>query len=107
LQGGCEGPKVVLFFSITWMSYRERLQEPNFCFGLVCKVIVEVKKIKNKKFTCMGLPHGKNIRDKILFGLVCKVVMEVQRSFFFSCTWVSHVKQLEVFICFLILSTFS
>jgi hypothetical protein len=31
--------------------------------------------------TCMGWPHGKNIRNKNLFGLVCKIVMEVQRSY--------------------------
>jgi hypothetical protein len=44
LQGGCEGSKVVIFSSFTWVSHMERTLEAIFCFGLVCKVVVKVQK---------------------------------------------------------------
>jgi hypothetical protein len=56
LQGGCEGPKVVLFFTLTWISHRERTLEANFCFGLVCNVIVEVQIFK-KFFSLAWVGH--------------------------------------------------
>jgi hypothetical protein len=50
-----------LFFSLTHMSRMERIfffptlrLEPNFCFDLVCKVVVEVQ----KEFYSFHLSHG-------------------------------------------------
>jgi len=40
LQAGCEDP----FFSLTWVNQMDRTLEANFCFDLVCKVVVEVQK---------------------------------------------------------------
>jgi hypothetical protein len=44
LQGGCEGPKRVIFFSIVWVGHVDKTLDVNFCFDLVCKVVVEVQR---------------------------------------------------------------
>ncbi len=44
LQGGCEGSKVVLFFSIARVGHEDKTLDVNFCFDLVCKVVVEVQR---------------------------------------------------------------
>jgi hypothetical protein len=69
LQGVCEGPKIILLFSITWVSHIERTLEVNglFWFSLEggCR--------GSKKVLFFSLahswPHGQNTRarDKLLF----------------------------------------
>jgi len=56
LQGGCEGSKRVLLFSFAWVCHMEKTLEINFCFGLVCKVVVEVQQ-KFILFIYMGVPQ--------------------------------------------------
>jgi hypothetical protein len=65
LQGVCEGSKRVLFFSFAWVSHMEKTLEKNFCFGLVCKVVVEVQQ-NFILFIYMGAPQVK----KLIFPLV-------------------------------------
>jgi hypothetical protein len=49
-----EGPEIVLFFSLKWLSRMERTLKANFCFALVCKLVVEVQKVF--LFICVGWP---------------------------------------------------
>jgi hypothetical protein len=44
LQGDFEGPKKDIFFSIAWVGHVDKTLDVNFCFDLVCKVVVEVQR---------------------------------------------------------------
>jgi len=66
LQGGCEGSKVVIFLSLTWVSHMKRTLGAKFCFGLVCKVVWKVQK-RVLFFHSMGWSHEQNTRNKLLF----------------------------------------
>ncbi len=55
LQGGCVGPKIVLFFSFAWVGHMDIIIEINFCFGLICKMVVEVQR-SYIHFIYMGAP---------------------------------------------------
>lgn len=95
LQGDCEGPKIVLFFSLTWMSHMERTLETIFLFWFrFTRSIVKVQK-ESYSFHLHELPHMDRTREtNFCFGLVCKVVAKVQRSsisLLFSCTCVCHM----------------
>jgi hypothetical protein len=82
LQGDCEGPKVVLFYSLPWVSHMGRILEAHFCFGLVWKVVVEVQ----KEFffpMSMGWSHGHNTRDKLLFGFSLQSGCGGPKKFYF------------------------
>jgi hypothetical protein len=56
--------KVVLFCSLKWVSHMKRTVEASFCFGLVCKVVVEVQK-SCILFTCFYWSHGQNPGGKL------------------------------------------
>jgi hypothetical protein len=79
----------------------DRTLEANFCFDLVCKVVVEVQ--KEFSWFTMWTKHSRYI-----FGLVCKVVLEVQRSSIL-CIYtmgMPHVQKTREFFCFQIKLTF-
>jgi hypothetical protein len=56
LQGGLEGSKKSFILSFPWVGRMNKTLEINFCFGLVCKVVVEVF-LKIILFICMGWSH--------------------------------------------------
>jgi hypothetical protein len=75
----------------------DRILKANFCFDLVCNVVVEVQK-------GVFLVHhvDRTLKVNFCFGLVCKVVLEVQRSFilFTYIMGIPHVQKTRDFFAF-------
>ncbi len=55
LQRGYVAPKIVLFFSFAWVGHMDITIEINFCFGLICKMVVQVQR-SYIHFIYMGAP---------------------------------------------------
>jgi len=92
----------------------ERTLEANFCFGLVCKVVVKVQKELYSFQLQVG--HVDKILDgNFCFDLICKVVVEVKRNFIlftymykklkvFFPNFINHFHEFIVFLsCHLVL----
>jgi hypothetical protein len=62
LQGRCGGPKRVFF-----VHHVDRTLKVNFCFGLVCKVVLEVQRSSIIFTYIMGMPHVQKTRDFFCF----------------------------------------
>jgi hypothetical protein len=70
LQGGHGGPKGVFL-----VHHVDRTLKVNFCFGLVCKVVVEVQR-SSILFTCiMGVQHVQKPRDFFWFLILLTFFM--------------------------------
>jgi hypothetical protein len=95
LEGGCGGSKKVVFFSLAWVGHMDRTLELeiNFCFGLVCKVVVKVWRCF-MLFTYMGAaPYVQKIKGSCFlttfwkpFSWVhCFAFMSFCSSLFYYC----------------------
>jgi hypothetical protein len=62
LQGGGGGPKGVFLVHCV-----DRTLKVHFCFGLVCKVVLEVQKSSILFTYIMGMPHVQKTRDFFCF----------------------------------------
>jgi hypothetical protein len=62
LQGGCGGPKRVFL-----VHHVDKALKVNFCFGLVCKVVLEVQRSSILFTYIMGMPHVQKTRDFYCF----------------------------------------
>jgi len=83
LQGDCEAPKVVLFYSLTWVSHMERTLEAHFCLGLVWKVVVKVQK-EFLFFSCTWVGHMDiTLEIKLLFGFSLQSGCGGPKKFYF------------------------
>ncbi len=70
LQGHCEGPKRVLFFSLAWVDHMDSTQETNFCFNLVCKVVAKVQRSSiSLFFSCTCVCHMYR-KLRLFYGLL-------------------------------------
>jgi hypothetical protein len=99
LRGDCEGPKVVLFYSLTWVSHMERTLRGTLLFWFSLEGSCGGPK-RVLFFSCPRVGHMDiTLEINFCLGLVCKVVVEVQRSsiFFFPLRGVCHMyRNLEV-----------
>lgn len=89
LQGGYVGPKIILFFSFAWVGHMDITIEINFCFGLICKMVVEVQR-SYIHFIYMGAPC---IYRKLKFFFHFLIYQ--------SFSWISLISfQVILFFCF-------